>query len=147
MANNWEQDTCLASGCTHSAVLTQRVPPSGTRGGRVCTVQKRVLPAHPRARTGRTPLSAPARHHGGPGHCAPPAGALRPTALQADGGLPEGQPPMFTRSPGTGLFHKTFTLWWTKLSGHLAHRISVALVYFLSTEHPTAYFCFINIMK
>ncbi|XP_075898855.1 exocyst complex component 3-like protein isoform X5 [Nelusetta ayraudi] len=74
----------------------------GTRGGRVCTVQKCVLPAHPRTRTGGTPLSAPARHHDGPGHCAPPAGALRPPALQADGGLPEGQPPMFTRSPGTG---------------------------------------------
>lgn len=80
-------------------------PPSGARGGRVCTLQKCVLPAHPRTRPGRTPLGSPARHHDRPGHCAPPAGALRAAALQADRGLPEGQPPMFTRSPGTGVFH------------------------------------------
>lgn len=80
---------------------------SGTRGGRVCALQKCVIPAHPRTRTGRAPLGTPARHHDRPGHSAPSAGALRSAALQADRGLPEGQPPMFTRSPDTGLWHNS----------------------------------------
>lgn len=92
------------------ALFTYVSSPSGTRGGRFCAVPKCVLPPHPRARPGRPPLCSPACHHGWPSHCTPPAGALRPSTLQANRSLPEGQPPLFTCSPGTGLLYEKYAM-------------------------------------
>ncbi len=88
--------------CVLQSVLSHISFLSGTRGGGFCTFSQCFLPAYARTRSGRPPLCSPARYHGWPGHRTPPAGALCPTTLPADRSLPEGQPPLFTCSPGTG---------------------------------------------
>lgn len=87
-------------------VLSHMSSLPGTRRGSFCTVSQCVLPAHPWAGSGRPPLGSPARHHGWPGHGTPSAGTLCPVTLPDNKGLPEGQPPLFTCSPGTGQWWK-----------------------------------------
>lgn len=69
---------------------------SGISGKRFGTVSSRFFYANAWTRPGRSPLSSPAQYYDWPGHCMPPAGALCPASLSADGSLPEGHPPMFT---------------------------------------------------
>lgn len=122
---------------------------SGTRGGRVGEVSERVLPAHAGSGPGGAPLCSAARHHGGPRHRTSPAGALCPATLPADSSLPEGQPPLFTHSPGSGQsshLHLLYLLYCKDLSGHLCsrnkHFINDDLIYLLTSPPKSeCYLC------
>ena len=91
-------------GCLLNTILCPVSFLEGTGRSCFCAVPQRFLPAHTGAGPGRPPLSPPAWYHGWFGHRAPPAWVLCPTTLPANRGVPAGQPPMFTCSPGTGKY-------------------------------------------